>query len=198
MPKAHLVPVGKDNKAHVEISAEIARRFNNLYGEVFPIPRAMIGEVPTLVGTDGKEKMSKTLGNAIFLSDDAKAVRKKVFSMYTDPNRIRADVPGTVEGNPVFVYHDAFNDDAGEVEDLKERYRAGAVGDVEVKEKLALALNEFLEPMRERRERYAEEPGLVDEILADGVRRMRQEARTTMALVEEAMGLYGARFDSAC
>jgi len=154
MPRAHLVPVGKDNLAHVELTAEIARRFNRLYGEVFPVPHGLVGDVPTLVGTDGQAKMSKSLGNAIFLSDDSAVVRKKVFSMYTDPKRIRADIPGTVEGNPVFSYHDAFNTRVEEVEDLKERYRAGRVGDVEVKEKLARALNEFLDPLRERRTFY--------------------------------------------
>ena len=151
MPRAHLVPVGKDNEAHVEITREIARRFNYLYGEVFPVPDVMIGDVPTLVGTDGQAKMSKSLDNAIFLSDDAKTVRKKVFGMYTDPNRIRADIPGTVEGNPVFIYHDVFNPNKAEVEDLKTRYREGRVGDVEVKEKLTVALNNFLDPIRERR-----------------------------------------------
>ncbi|HRU94369.1 MAG TPA: tryptophan--tRNA ligase, partial [Anaerolineae bacterium] len=137
LPRAHLVPVGKDNEAHVEITREIARRFNRLYeAEVFPIPEVMIGDVPTLIGTDGQAKMSKSLGNAIMLSDDAKTVEEKVRSMYTDPNRVRADIPGRVEGNPVFIYHDAFNPNVDEVNDLKERYRQGKVGDVEVKRKL--------------------------------------------------------------
>jgi tryptophanyl-tRNA synthetase len=168
MPRAHLVPVGKDNEAHVEITREIARRFNYMYGEVFPIPDVMIGEVPTLVGTDGQAKMSKSLGNAIYLSDDASAVRKKVFSMYTDPNRITADVPGQVEGNPVFAYHAAFNPDVAEVEDLKARYRLGKVGDVEVKEKLAVALNNFLDPIRERRARYESQSGFVEQVIYEG------------------------------
>ncbi len=109
MPRAHLVPVGKDNESHVELTREIARRFNSLYGEVFPVPEVLIGDVPSLVGTDGQAKMSKSLGNAIFLSDDAATVRKKVHGMYTDPKRVSADIPGTVEGNPVFIYHDVFN-----------------------------------------------------------------------------------------
>ena len=133
LPRAKLVPVGKDNQAHVEITREIARRFNPLYGPVFPEPEALIGEVPTLVGTDGSAKMSKSAGNAIFLSDDAETVASKVRGMYTDPKRLRATDPGTVEGNPVFVFHDAFNDNTAEVAELKERYRAGQVGDVEVK-----------------------------------------------------------------
>jgi len=173
----------------VELSAEIARRFNRLYGEVFPVPHGLVGDVPTLVGTDGQAKMSKSLGNAIFLSDDSAAVRKKVFSMYTDPKRIRADIPGTVEGNPVFSYHDAFNTRVEEVEDLKERYRAGRVGDVEVKEKLARALNEFLDPLRERRAFYESQTGLIDEIIYEGTLRTRDEARETLRLAKEAMGL---------
>ena len=137
-----VVPVGKDNQSHVELAREIARRFNNLYGEVFPEPEAIIGDVPTLVGTDGQTKMSKSLNNAIYLSDDEKTVNEKVMGMYTDPKRLRATDPGTVEGNPVFTYHDAFNPSKAEVDDLKERYRVGKVGDVEVKKKLAKAIND--------------------------------------------------------
>jgi len=191
LPRAHLVPVGKDNEAHVEISREIARRFNRLYGEVFPEPESLIGEVPTLVGTDGQSKMSKSLGNAIYLADDAETVERKVRGMYTDPKRVSADIPGTVEGNPVFIYHDAFNPDQQEVEDLKQRYRAGKVGDVEVKQKLARALNAFLDPLRERRARYAARPQQLEQILQDGTRRMRGEAQATMRMVRAAMGLVG-------
>ncbi|MFN2129223.1 MAG: tryptophan--tRNA ligase [Anaerolineae bacterium] len=191
MPRAHLVPVGKDNEAHVEITREIARRFNYLYGEVFPIPEVMIGEVPTLVGTDGQAKMSKSLGNAIFLSDDAKTVRRKVFSMYTDPNRIRADIPGRVEGNPVFTYHDVFNPDVAEVDDLKARYREGRVGDVEVKEKLARALNAFLDPLRERREHYASQSGYVERVIYEGTREVSAIAEETLMMMKKAMGLTG-------
>jgi len=191
MPRAHLVPVGKDNEAHVEITREIARRFNLLYGEVFPIPEVMIGEVPTLVGTDGQAKMSKSLGNAIYLSDDARAVRKKVFSMYTDPNRVSADIPGTVEGNPVFAYHDAFNPDKAEIEDLKARYRQGKVGDVEVKEKLTAALNAFLDPIRERRAGIEAQSGLVERVIYEGTLRASKEGEETLMLMKKAMGLAG-------
>jgi tryptophanyl-tRNA synthetase len=189
MPRAHLVPVGKDNEAHVEITREIARRFNYLYGEVFPEPEALVPEVGTLPGTDGQGKMSKSAGNAIFLSDDTKTVEQKVRGMYTDPNRIRADIPGRVEGNPVFAYHDAFNPNVEEVNDLKERYRQGRVGDVEVKRKLFLALENFLGPIRERRAHYEANPGLVDEIIAAGNERTRAVARETIQMVEQAMGL---------
>ncbi len=191
MPRAHLVPVGKDNEAHVEITREIARRFNYLYGEVFPIPDVMIGEVPSLVGTDGQAKMSKSLDNAIFLSDDAQTVRKKVFGMYTDPNRVRADIPGQVEGNPVFIYHDTFNPNKAEVEDLKARYRAGKVGDVEVKEKLATALNVFLDPLRERRAQYEAQSGLVERVIYEGTLKASQEGEETIMAMKKAMGLTG-------
>jgi tryptophanyl-tRNA synthetase len=189
MPRAHLVPVGKDNEAHVEITREIARRFNYLYGEVFPEPEVLVPEVGTLPGTDGQGKMSKSAGNAILLSDDATTVEQKVRGMYTDPNRIRADIPGRVEGNPVFIYHDMFNPNVDEVNDLKERYRAGRVGDVEVKKKLAAALNAFLDPVRERRAQYEAEPGLVDEILAAGNAKTRAIAAETVRMVEDAMGM---------
>ncbi len=192
LPRANLVPVGKDNVAHVEITREIAKRFNFLYGDVFPIPDVLVGEVPTLVGTDGQAKMSKSLGNAILLSDDAKSVEKKVRSMYTDPKRTSADIPGTVEGNPVFIYHDIFNTDKAEVEDLKERYRQGKVGDVEVKDKLAKALNSFLEPIRQRRNEFESRKGYIDEVLYNGTNALRETARETMKEVRKAMGLSSA------
>lgn len=190
--KAHAVPVGKDNRAHVEVTREIARRFNHLYGETFPVPDLVESDVPTLVGTDGQAKMSKSIGNTIFLSDGPDEVRKKVACMYTDPKRVRADIPGTVEGNPVFAYHDVFNDNLPEVQDLKERYRAGKVGDVEVKEKLAAAINRFLDPMRERRAKFEEQSGLVDEIIVDGTERTRREVQQVVFEVRKAMGLTGA------
>jgi tryptophanyl-tRNA synthetase len=189
MPRAHLVPVGKDNVAHVEVTREIARRFNFLYGDTFPVPDVLVSEVGSLVGTDGNAKMSKSLGNAIYLSDDAKTVAKKVMGMYTDPKRVSADVPGTVEGNPVFDYHDAFNLNKAEVEDLKSRYRAGRVGDVEVKEKLIASLNAFLDPIRERRAKYESQSGLADEVVYDGTLKMREEGRATLSLALKAMGL---------
>ncbi|RUA16598.1 MAG: tryptophan--tRNA ligase [Clostridia bacterium] len=191
LPRAHLVPVGKDNLAHVEITREIARRFNRMYGEVFPIPEAMIPEMGTLVGLDGNAKMSKSLNNAIMLSDDAKTVRKKVFSMFTDPNRIRADIPGRVEGNPVFIYHDVFNPNKAEIEDLKARYLQGKVGDVEVKEKLTLAINAFMDPIRERRATFEADAGFVDDVIFQGTLHTREVARETIIAVKKAMGLTG-------
>jgi tryptophanyl-tRNA synthetase len=189
LPRAQVVPVGRDNQSHVELAREMARRFNNLYSETFPEPEPIIGDVPMLVGTDGQNKMSKSLNNAIYLSDDAETVRQKVMNMYTDPKRLRATDPGTVEGNPVFTYHDAFNPSYAEVDDLKERYRQGKVGDVEVKQKLALAINNFLEPIREKRAYYLAHPTIPRDVLANGIRRMQAEAKETMELVRDRTGL---------
>jgi tryptophanyl-tRNA synthetase len=189
MVKGDLVPVGKDQQSHIELTREIARDFNERFGPVFPVPEALIPEVGTLPGTDGKVKMGNSLGNVVNLFDDPKTVERKVMTMYTDPTRVHPTDPGHVEGNPVFVYHDFFNPDAAEVAELKERYRKGTVGDVEVKRKLALALNRFLEPMRERRERLLANPKIVDEILHAGSERAQAEARRTLHEVRAAMKL---------
>lgn len=196
MVRANLVPVGKDQESHIEVTREIARRFNSLYGEVFPVPEALIGEVPSLPGLDGKAKMSKSLGNAIYLSDDAARVKEKVMQMYTDPNRIHPTDPGTVPGNPVFIYHDAFNENKEEVAELKSRYQKGTVGDVEVKEKLAAALNKFLTPIRARRAEYEALPELVEEIIERGSIRARAEAQKTLRLAKEAMGWTAAEVEA--
>ena len=189
LPRAQAVPVGRDNQSHVELAREMARRFNNLYGETFPEPEPIIGDVPLLIGTDGQSKMSKSVGNAIYLSDDVDTVKQKVMNMYTDPKRLRASDPGTVEGNPVFIYHDAFNPSKAEVDDLKERYRVGKVGDVEVKEKLVVAINNFLEPIREKRAYFLSHPLIPNDVLASGITRMQAEAKATMNLVRERTGL---------
>ena len=186
--KANYVPVGEDQVAHLELNREVVRRFHKFFGDLFPEPQPLLTSFSRLPGLDNR-KMSKSYGNTIDLSDDANAVKKKVMRMYTDPNRIRADIPGTVEGNPVFVYHDAFNPDVGEVEDLKSRYRAGRVGDVEVKQKLVQAINSVLDPMRERREDLRIRPERVKEILMDGSSRARRIAKETMAEVREAVKL---------
>jgi tryptophanyl-tRNA synthetase len=189
LPKAHLVPVGEDQLPHIEMTREIARRFNNRYGPVFPEPDGMVGRIARLSGTDGQAKMSKSVGNVVYLSDDEETVTRKVRGMYTDPTRIHATDPGHVEGNPVFEYHDAFNADKDEVEELKERYRAGTVGDVEVKRRLATALNKFLDPIRERRAQYEERPALVMEALMQGTEQAKKVAAATMAEVRERMGI---------
>jgi tryptophanyl-tRNA synthetase len=189
MVRADVVPVGKDQSSHLEVTREIARRFNELYGPVFPEPQTITGRVGTLVGTDGQAKMSKSLDNAIYLSDDAATVTKKVSRMFTDPTRIHPTDPGHVEGNPVFIYHDAFNKDAAEIAELKDRYRKGTVGDVEVKKRLARAINEFLDPIRERRAAWAAQPARLEEILVEGSRVARREAQETLALCLERMGM---------
>jgi len=189
MVKGDLVPVGRDQESHIELTREIARKFNELFGPVFPITEALIPDGGLLPGIDGAGKMGKSLGNAIFLTDDPGTVRRKVMGMYTDPKRIHPTDPGTVEGNPVFVFHDEFNTDAAEVADLKERYRAGRVGDVEVKEKLVVALELFLEPIRERRARYASDPKRVEELIHAGSERARREAQKTLHEVRGAMHL---------
>ncbi len=183
---ARFVPVGEDQVPHLELTREVVRRFNGFYGDVFVEPQALLTTFPRLPGLDNR-KMSKSYGNTIDLTDDADTVRKKVMRMYTDPKRVRADVPGTVEGNPVFLYHDAFNANTDEVEDLKSRYRSGAVGDVEVKEKLARAINAVLEPMRERRAAVLARPNHVKEILFDGSARARAIAGETMERVRHAV-----------
>ncbi len=188
MYNAHFVPVGDDQVPHLELSREIVRRFHNFYGELFVEPKPLLTTFPRLPGLDNR-KMSKSYGNTIDLSDDAETVRKKVMHMYTDPKRVRADIPGTVEGNPVFMYHDAFNPDTAEVEDLKTRYRAGKVGDVEVKTKLAKALNAVLEPMRARRAELQSKPEALKEILHEGSRKARGIAQETMARVRSAVKL---------
>jgi tryptophanyl-tRNA synthetase len=187
MYDAAFVPVGDDQVAHLELSREIVRRFNNFFGDVLVEPQPLLSRVSRLPGLDGDKKMSKSLGNTIELSDSAEDVKKKVMRMYTDPKRIRADIPGTVEGNPVFTYHDAFNPDRAEVDDLKDRYRQGRVGDVEVKTKLAAALNAHLEPLRERRRAVMSRPDRLKEILYEGSKRARVVAEQTMERVREAM-----------
>ena len=189
--RAHYVPVGDDQVPHLELAREAVRRFHQFFGEVFPEPQPLLTHFPRLPGVDNR-KMSKSYGNAIDLSDDADTVRKKVMRMYTDPKRVRADIPGTVEGNPVFMYHDAFNPDTAQVDDFKARYRAGKVGDVEVKRALVEAINARLDPMRERRAEILSKPGRIREILHDGSAKARAVAQETMADVREAVRLrYG-------
>jgi tryptophanyl-tRNA synthetase len=183
--RGEIVPVGKDQASHLEVTREIARRFNEQFAPVFPEPKTLIGDVGTLPGVDGKAKMSKSLDNAIYLSDDPEDVRRKVMGMYTDPTRIHPTDPGHVEGNPVFVYHDAFNPNAAEVAELKERYRKGTVGDVEVKRRLVAALEAFLGPVRERRARYTIAD--VDDIIVAGSTKARAIAQETIEAVRAAM-----------
>jgi tryptophanyl-tRNA synthetase len=188
---ADLVPVGEDQMPVIEQTVEIARDFNRAYGETFNIPKGLVGRVARLVGTDGKMKMSKSGSNAILLSDDEATIKSKIQGCYTDPNRIHATDPGVVEGNPVFEYHRAFNPNKEEIKDIEDRYRLGTVGDKEVKEKLFVALNTFLTPIREKRKFYEERPDLAKQILTDGTARARKVVQETLSLVKEKMGLLG-------
>lgn len=186
--QADLVPVGDDQLPMIEQTREIVRKFNSLYGDnILVEPEALLSEFPRLVGTDGKAKMSKSLGNCIYISDSAEEVEKKVRGMYTDPTRLKPTDPGTVEGNPVFIYHDAFNPNKDEVEDLKKRYRLGTVGDVEVKQKLSIAINNLLEPMRVKRLKLQNDPEKMNEILRKGVERGREVSNEVLQKVKEAM-----------
>lgn len=192
MVRANLVPVGKDQKSHLELTREIAKEFNITYKEVLPIPESLIPkEIGVLPGIDGKAKMSKSLGNAIFLSDDEKTVEQKVMKMYTDPNRIHPTDLGKVEGNPVFTYLDAFagGEDKKKVADFKEKYKKGKVGDVEVKKFLIEVLNKFLHPIREKRSQFEIKEGLVERILSEGTKKARSEAIETLRIVKKAINL---------
>jgi tryptophanyl-tRNA synthetase len=191
--KADTVPVGEDQLPHIEITREVARRFNAVYGETFPEPQGLLSQAPRLPGTDNRT-MHTSYGNAIYLSDDPQTVEEKVMQMYTDPTRIHATDPGHVEGNPVFAYHDNFNQDREEVEELKARYRAGRVGDVEVKRRLVRALNRYLSPLREKRRQFAARPDDVWDVLRDGTAHARPLAQATVAEVKEKIGLkHGGR-----
>jgi tryptophanyl-tRNA synthetase len=185
---AHWVPVGDDQVPHLELTREVVRRFNNFFPAQLIEPQALLTPTPRLPGLDNR-KMSKSYNNTIDLSDDVKTVQAKVRQMYTDPKRVRADIPGTVEGNPVFMYHDAFNPDTAEVEDLKARYRAGTVGDVEVKTKLAAAINAMLDPIRDRRQQALARPGYVRDVLMEGSKKARAVARETLERVRGAVNL---------
>jgi tryptophanyl-tRNA synthetase len=186
--KAQVVPVGEDQLPHIELAREIARRFNQTFGETFPEPEGLLSEAPRLPGTDNRT-MHTSYGNAIYLRDSAEETKRKVMGMYTDPTRLHATDPGHVEGNPVFALLDIFHTDKAEIEELKRRYRAGTVGDVEVKRILTEALNQHLAPLRERREAYLARPEQLMEILQSGTERARNVAHQTLEEVYEKMGL---------
>lgn len=183
--RANLVPVGEDQIPHIEQTRKIVRKFNNLYGEVFPEPEALISDFPRLLGLDGKNKMSKSLNNAIYLSDSSEEVAKKVMKAKTDPARIHKDDPGHPEVCTVFHYHQAFNGE--DADEISEKCRAGTIGCVACKKRLIEKMNSFLDPMRERRKKYLENPELVDQILLKGTEKAREEAAVTMKKVREVM-----------
>lgn len=203
-----VVPVGEDQLPHLELTREVARKFNQLYcgvdphtedkdylkaGGLLPVIEPKLGRVKRLVGTgapgpDGNLlKMSKSLNNAIFLSDDADAVQKKVMSMYTDPKRLRATDPGTVENNPLWIFHETFNPDQQWVAEQEQAYREGKVGDVVIKRKLVEVLNTLIEPIRARRKQYESRPDEVIDVLRAGTQRANAVAEETLALAKKAM-----------
>jgi len=186
---AHLVPVGEDQLPHIEQTREIVRKFNQIYKPVLNEPEALVSTVSRLPGLEGDSKMSKSLGNCIYLSDSAETVRQKVSKMYTDPTRLHATDPGHLEGNTVFIYLDAFDPDKVGLAELKECYTQGHVGDVEVKERLTDVLNNFLDPIREKRHYYESHLDEVNEILKTGTEKTRQEAAKVLLMVKEAMGI---------
>jgi tryptophanyl-tRNA synthetase len=189
MAQAAVVPIGKDNLSHIEITRYIARKCNQMYGDVFQEPEAILSDVPSLIGIDGKGKMSKSAQNAIFLSDDPDTVSKKVMRMYTDPNRVSASTPGTVEDNPLFIYHDLFTTDKSLVDEYKDRYRSGTVGDVEVKRALIDSIQSFLDPIRQKRKQLESDMGYIQGVLEEGTRHAQEVSERTLATLKSAMGM---------
>ncbi|HEX8965673.1 MAG TPA: tryptophan--tRNA ligase [Patescibacteria group bacterium] len=189
--KGEIVPVGIDQEAHLEQSREIVREFNKLAGkDILPEPKALIGRVGKLIGTDGNPKMSKSLGNTIYLSATEEEVEKKVMSMYTDPTRLKATDPGHIEGNPVFIYLDAFApvSEKEQIGKYKELYINGQVGDVEVKKYLIKILNDFLSPIRKRREEY-NNPELLKKIMKQGSEKVQAETRQVLSELKQVLGM---------
>lgn len=188
MVNADMVPVGKDQESHLEIAREIARKFNSMYGEVFVEPEALVGEKGVLPGIDG-DKMSKSARNAIYLTDTKEEVEKKVMQMYTDPAHLKVEDPGKIEGNAVFALLDMFDQDKEKVNDLKTRYQKGGLGDVEVKKHLIEVINDFLDPIRQKRREYENKEGLVEDILKQGNAKVSAEANKILEKAIKAMGL---------
>jgi len=188
--KADLVPVGEDQLPMIEQTIEIVRSFNRIYNcSVLVEPEALLSSVPRLPGTDGKGKMSKSLGNVISLSDSADMMCQKVKTMYTDPKHLHVEDPGTVEGNPVFAYLDAFDPDKKGLEAIKDHYRRGGLGDVVVKRRLLEVLSEEIDPIRAKREQFAQDPACVMRILKEGTEAARVVASRTLDEVRKAMRL---------
>jgi len=190
--KADIVPVGEDQLPHLELAREIARRFNQTFGQTFSEPQLSLSGSPRLPGTDNRT-MHTSYGNAIYIRDTAEETERKVMGMYTDPTRLRATDPGNVEGNPVFGLLDAFHKDRPALDELKKRYRAGRIGDVEVKHILAATLNASLAPLREKREQLYSRPAYLTDVLKAGTSIARDEARGTLAEVYDRMGLSPSR-----
>ena len=190
---ANIIPVGVDQEPMLEQTRELARSFNNIYGEIFTEPHAILPEnkqARRMPGIDGAAKMSKSLGNAIYLADDKATVKKKVMSMYTDPDHINIDDPGKVEGNIVFTYLDAFDTNKEELEELKAHYRRGGLGDGTVKKRLEGILKELIGPIRERRIELAKDPDYIMDILKTGTDKCRNITQQTLDEVKAGLGVF--------
>lgn len=188
--QATLVPVGADQIPMIEITNDITRAFNRIYKTDYFVPcQALVPSAGLLPGIDGDPKMGKSLDNAIYLGDDADTVSKKVKAMFTDPNHLRVEDPGRVEGNPVFAYLDAFDDDRDTLQELKCQYEKGGLGDGMVKKRLSEILNAFLDPIRERRRRFEKDPGEIIRILRNGTQRARGKAASTISHVRKCLGM---------
>jgi tryptophanyl-tRNA synthetase len=206
--RADVVPVGEDQIPHLELTREVARRFNQIYcqvdphtedtdhlkkGGLFPIVETKIGSTRRLVGINGPGpdgnllKMSKSLNNAIFLSDSPDTIKQKVMSMYTDPNRLKPTDKGTIENNPLWIFHETFNPDKAWIQEAEERYRQGAIGDVECKRSLVDVLVALIEPIRQRRLQYEKNIHYVKSVLKDGTEKANEVANATLILAKEAM-----------
>lgn len=188
--KADIVPVGEDQIPMIEQTIEIVRKFNRTYNtDVLIEPKALVPAIARLPGTDGSAKMSKTLNNAIYLSDSMDVVSKKVKGMYTDPNHLKVEDPGTIEGNPVFTYLDAFDPDKEALEEKKAHYQRGGLGDSILKKHLLQVLEGFLEPIRQRRKEYEKDPTYVMNLLKKGTHDAKDFASSTLKEVKKAMHL---------
>ena len=186
--KGEAVPVGEDQLPHIELSREIARRFNRLYGKIFPEPKALLTETPKIPGTDGR-KMSKSYGNAVFFTDTKEEVEKKVMKMFTDPQKIRKNDPGRPEICPVFAWHKLFTKDEELVSQIEQDCRSGKLGCVECKRILLKHLEEFLEPIRERRKELEKNVEELEEKFLRNSEKAREIASATMEEVRKAMNL---------
>jgi len=188
--KAEVVPVGEDQLPMIEQANEIVRSFNRIYHtDVLVEAKALVPKIARLPGTDGQAKMGKSLGNALFLSDPVDVVAKKVMSMYTDPNHVRVSDPGKIEGNTVFAYLDVFDPRVREVEELKEHYQRGGLGDVVLKKRLIEVLEAVISPMRAKRDAYKNDPGYVFSVLKEGTLKTRGAAAITMKEIRQVMKL---------
>ena len=188
--KASIVPAGDDQQPMIEQTNEIVRRFNNIYKtDVLVECKTLLSQTVRLPGTDGQAKMSKSLNNSIYISDSAEVVSEKVMGMYTDPNHIRVTDPGKVEGNPVFAYLDAFDQNKGEVDEFKKQYQKGGLGDIVLKKRLIKVINDLLDPIREKRAYWEARPDDVKEILRMGTLSAKEAADKTLLEVKNAMKL---------